>query len=44
MRNMTKGNSGGVSGMDVDFRKPWVLIAGLILIALVLAAVYYMLG
>jgi hypothetical protein len=30
--------------MDVNFRKPWVIAAGLVLIAAVLAVVYYLIG
>ena len=47
---MAKKRRSGATGeslepaIRVDFRKPWVMIVTLVIVALILAAIYYLLG
>lgn len=47
---MAKKGRSGVSGeslepeIRVNFRKPWVIVVTMVIVALILAAIYYLLG
>lgn len=41
---MPKGTPRIEPDIRVNFRKPWVIIATLVLVALILGAIYYLMG